>query len=50
MRRLRGLQEVVGLLQQLLVKLEEQCGWERHRVHLLGFSQVGRRAGVWVGG
>lgn len=41
----------MAALQELLAALRSGCGWEPHRIHLLGFSQVGEgeREGGGVG-
>lgn len=36
----------MAALQQLLAALRQACGWQAHRVHLLGFSQVDFWPGV----
>jgi hypothetical protein len=40
-RRIDSLQHSVHLLQQLLVALQEQCGWSADRIFLLGYGQGG---------
>eukprot|EP00887_Chlorella_sp_A99_P006042 scaffold22.g6042.t1 len=41
LRRLRSLQATLAALQELLVRLEVQLGWQRRRVHLFGHAQGG---------
>ncbi|KAI3429303.1 hypothetical protein D9Q98_005398 [Chlorella vulgaris] len=40
-RRVRSLDATVSALQQLLGQLRQRCGWQAHRVHVIGFSQGG---------
>lgn len=40
-RRLRSLEATLDALQHVLRMLQLAAGWAPHRVHLLGFSQVG---------
>lgn len=41
MRRLDSLRQTRKKLVRLLDNLESKCGWNRERIHLLGFSQGG---------
>lgn len=38
---MRSLRQAVAALQALLASLRRACGYEAHKVHLLGFSQGG---------